>query len=68
MNNQDPYNQIENDETPGVEYSNESDSEEKETNKTSAFPSFMPQILPDDKIAEGITCFNSPVVYGRLPF
>ena len=62
MNNQDPHSQIENDETPGAEYSNESDSEEKETNKTSAFPNFMPRILPDDKIAEGITCFNSTVL------
>ena len=58
INNQDPHSQIENDETPGEEYPNGSDSEE-ETNKTSALPSFMPQILPDDKITEGINSLNS---------
>ena len=55
INNQDPHRQIENDET---EYPYESDSEE-ETNKTSALPNFMPQILPDDEIAKGINSLNS---------
>ena len=41
-------------ETPGAEYPYESNSEERETNKTSALSSFAPQILPDDEIAEGI--------------
>ena len=48
INNQGQHSQIENDETPGVEYPIESDSEEKETNKTSALPNFTSQILPDD--------------------
>ena len=46
---------------------NESDSKE-ETNKTFALPNFMPQILPDDEIVEGIICSNSAVLYGRLQF
>ena len=58
INNQETHSQIENDETPGAEYSNESDSEE-ETNKTSALPNFMPQILLDDEIAEGVSSLNS---------
>ena len=59
INNQDPHSQIENDETPGPEYPNESDSEEGETNNNSAIPNFMPQILPDIEIAEGINPLNS---------
>ena len=42
INNQDSQNQIENDETPGVEYPNEGDLEGEETNKTSVLPNFMP--------------------------
>ena len=42
INNQDPHKQIENDETPGVEYPNEGNSEGEETNKTSVLPNFMP--------------------------
>ena len=59
INNQDPHSRIENDETPGAEHPNESDSEEGKTNKTSALPNFVPQILSDDKIAEGINSLNS---------
>ena len=59
INTQDPYDQTENDETPGPEYPKESDSEEEETSKTSALPNFMPQILPDDEIAAGINSLNS---------
>ena len=51
INNKDPHSQIENEEKPGAEYPNKSDSEESETNKTSTLPNFMPQILPDDEIA-----------------
>ena len=40
--------QIENDETPVAEYSNENSSEDTETNKTSAILNFMKQILPGD--------------------
>ena len=54
INNQDSHNQTENDETSRSEYPNESDTEEEETSKTFALPNFMPQILPDDEIAEGI--------------
>ena len=59
INNQDPHSQIENDEIPGTEYPNENDLEDTETNKTSAIPNFMPQILPDDEIAKGINSLNS---------
>ena len=45
INNQDPHSQIENYETPEVEYPNGNDSEETETNKTSATPNFMSQVL-----------------------
>ena len=58
INNQNQRSQIESDETPGAEYPNENDLEE-EINKTSSFPNFMPQILPDDEIAEGINSLNS---------
>ena len=58
INNQYPCSQIGNDETPGAEYPHESDSEKGEINKTSALPSFMPQILPDDEIAECINSLN----------
>ena len=54
INNQEPHSQIENDEIPGAEYSIESDSVEGETSKTSALPNFMPQVLPDDEITEGL--------------
>ena len=57
-NNQDLYSQIVNDETPRPEYRSESNSEE-ERNKTSGLFDFMPQILPDDEIAEGINSLNS---------
>ena len=53
INNQDPQSQIENDETPGAEYSNESYSENRETNKATAIANFMPKILPGNDIAEG---------------
>ena len=45
INNQDPHSQIENYETPEAEYPNENDSEETETNKTSAIPNLMSQVL-----------------------
>ena len=54
INIQDPWSQIENDEIPGAEYPNDNDSEDTEKNKTSTIPTFMPQILPDNEIAEGI--------------
>ena len=60
INNQDPHSQIENDEKPGAEYPNESNSEVRETtSKTSALFNFMPQMLPDDEIAEAIDSLNS---------
>ena len=59
VNNQDRHGQIENYETPGAEYPNESDSENTETNKTSALPNFIPKILPDDDIAKSIKSLNS---------
>ena len=59
INNQDPHSQIENHETPQAQYPNESDLEEKETNRTFALPNFMLQILPDNEIVEGINSLNS---------
>ena len=40
-------------------YSNESYSENRETNKATAIANFMPKILPDNDIAEGINSLNS---------
>ena len=59
VNNQDPQSQIENDETPGAEYSNESCSENRETNKATSTANFMSKILPDNDIAEGKNSLNS---------
>ena len=59
INNQGPYSQIENDETPEAEYPNKNDSEDTETSKTSAISNFMPQVLPDDEIVKGINSVNS---------
>ena len=59
INNQDPHGQIENGETPGAEYPNENVSEDTEINKTFTIPTFMPQMLPDNEIAEGINSLNS---------
>ena len=59
IDNQDPHSQIENDEIPGGEYPNDNDSEDTKTNKTSTIPFFLPQILPDNEIAEGINSLNS---------
>ena len=42
INNQDPHSHIETDETTGVEYPNDNDSEEKETNRTSVILNLMP--------------------------
>ena len=59
INNQDPHSQIKNGEIPEAEYLNENDSEDTETNKTSAIPIFMPQILPDEQIAKSKNSLNS---------
>ena len=58
INNQDPQNQIENKEKLGAKYPKESDSEERETNKTFALLNFMPQLLPDGEIVKGINSLN----------
>ena len=49
INNQDPHSQIENEETPDAEYSNENDSEDTETKKTSEISNFMPQMMKFQK-------------------
>ena len=59
INNQDPHGEIEDDEIPRAEYSNGNDLEETETNKTSTILNFMPTILTDDDITEGIISWNS---------
>ena len=56
IKNQEPHSQIENDETPGPQYPDESDSEEEKQTKR---PNFMPQVLPDDENREGINSLNS---------
>ena len=48
LNNQDSQSQIENDETLGTEYSNESYSEGRGTNKATAIANFTPKILPNN--------------------
>lgn len=58
INNQDPQNQIENKEKLVAKYPKESDSEERETNKTFAFLNFMLQLLPDGEIVKGINSLN----------
>ena len=59
VSNQNSHSQIENDETTGTENLNENDLEDTETSKISAITNFMPKILPDDEIAEGINSLNS---------
>ena len=49
---------VENDETTGAEYPSECDSAEGDTSKTSALLNFIPQLLPDDEIADGINSLN----------
>ena len=59
INNQDSHSQRENNETTWAKYPNEIDSEVSETNKTYEIPNFMPKILSEDEIAEGINSLNS---------
>ena len=59
INNQDPHSETENDERLRAEYSDENDSDDTETSKTSVACNFMSKILPNDKIAEIINSFNS---------
>ena len=49
INNHDSHSKNGNDDKPGPKYPNESESEEGETNKTSALPNFIPQVLPNDE-------------------
>ena len=58
INSQDEDSLIEN-EISGAEYANENDSEKRETSNFFAIPNFIPQILPDDEVAEGINSLNS---------
>ena len=58
LNNLELHSQTENDEIPGAGYPNENDSGEGETNKLSALPNFMPQILPDDEVVKGTNSLN----------
>ena len=57
ISNQYPHSQTKNDEKEG-KCPNENNTEEGETNRTSSIPNFMPQILPDDEIAEDINSLN----------
>ena len=49
---------IENDVIPGAEYLNENDSEDTESNKTSAITNFIPKVWADDEIAESTNSCN----------
>ena len=53
INNQFSHTKTEYDETPGAEYSNGNNSEDTETNKTSAVVNFMRKI-PDNEITKSI--------------
>ena len=55
INIQDPVNE----ETLGTEYPNENDSEYTETNKNSVIPNFIPEVPPDDEIAEALISLKS---------
>ena len=55
INIQDPLNE----ETLGTEYLNENDSEYTETNKNSVIANFIPEIPPDDEIAEALISLKS---------
>ena len=59
ISNQNTHRQIENDETPGTKNSDENESGDTEKSKTSAITNFIPKILPDDEIAEGINSLKS---------
>ena len=59
IKNYEPHSQIEKHETPVAEHPNESDTEGAEANRTYALPDFLLQILPIDKIAQGINSLNS---------
>ena len=59
INNQDAHFQNENVETSGTEYANENYSEDRETNKTSVIPNFIPKLLPAYEIGENINSLNS---------
>ena len=50
INSQDQHSQTGNLEIPGAKYPNENNSKDPETNKTSAVPIFMQQLLPEDEI------------------
>ena len=52
VNSQNPHSQIENDQTPGIEYPNGNDSGVAETKKAS-IPNFMFKLSTDDQITEG---------------
>ena len=58
ISHQDAHSQIKSDETTEAEHPNETDSEEGETNKSSALSSFMPKKILDDEIIEGINSLN----------
>ena len=55
----DPHSHIENYKIPGVEYPNDNESEDKEIHNNFTISTFMPQILPDNEIAEVINSLNS---------
>ena len=62
IKNIDSHSQTENEETLALEYpfeSNKEGGEGRNKSKASALPNFLPQLLPDDEIKEGINSLNS---------
>ena len=57
--NQELHGEIENNESPEAEHPNENDLEDTKTNKTSAIPNFMPQVLSDGGISKGINSLTA---------
>ena len=57
--NQELHGEIENNESPEAEHPNENDLEDTKTNKTSAIPIFMPQVLSDGGISKGINSLTA---------
>ena len=45
LDNQDPFDQIENDETGETVYSNDQDDENTKSSRNSAIPNFMPRFM-----------------------
>ena len=59
INHLNPHTQIENNKASRAEYLHKYDSEDRETNKTSAILNLILKIFPDEETAGGVNSFNS---------